>query len=76
MTIKEVVEKHLKDNGFDGLVCPELECGCGLDDLFPCDIWSNECVPAYCVKCDCPDHDGSHYQTKKEEFHHYVEYQE
>ena len=33
-TMKEVIESFLKDNGYDGLYTEE--CGCLLDDLWPC----------------------------------------
>jgi hypothetical protein len=36
MNLKEIIEAHLKDNGFSGLYCVEWECGCRLGDLFPC----------------------------------------
>ena len=78
MTTKEIIEKYLKDNGFDGLVNVDAECGCGLDDFLPCsgDGGLADCEPAYLVKCDCPEHDGSHFSLKKKEFHKYVEVQE
>ena len=53
LTISKIVHEYLKDNGYDGLCCEE--CGCGLDDLMPCDGDCINCVPAYinyCVKCD------------------------
>jgi hypothetical protein len=40
-----IIEKYLKDNGYDGL-CKE-DCGCKLDDLAPCGIDYSNCVPAY-----------------------------
>ena len=51
MTIKEIVEQHLKDNGFDGLYSDDVcfgqdGCGCRLGDLFPCD-------PAWCDITQC-----------------------
>lgn len=36
MTIREIIEKYLKDNGLDGL-CGD-ECGCKTGDLFPCEF--------------------------------------
>ena len=49
MTVKDIVIKYLKDNGFDGL-CYE-DCGCDIDDLAPC--WNNyeDCQPAYKHVC-------------------------
>jgi hypothetical protein len=45
MTAKEIIEKHLKENGFDGL-CGD-ECGCALGDLMPCEYGGKDCVPAF-----------------------------
>ena len=62
LTCKEIIEKYLCDNGFDGLA--GYECGCGLDDLMPGECTCN-CVPAKYVLCanckkrdtdDCPYH--------------------
>ena len=72
MTTKEIIENYLRENSFDGLVQIDLECGCGLDDLAPCDQIGLDCEPAYRVPCDCPDHDGFHFSLIKEERHHYV----
>ena len=32
----QILEVHLRANGFDGLVMPDAECGCLVDDLCPC----------------------------------------
>lgn len=37
MTIKEIVEKYLTENGFDGLCHAYVGCGCRIGDLMPCD---------------------------------------
>jgi hypothetical protein len=43
MTIKEILEAWLKENGYDGLCYPDYDCGCRLEDLMPC------CEPSgYC----------------------------
>ena len=50
MTCKKIIEKYLKDNGFDGLVHLESECGCHMGDegLFLCENYAqNDCEPAY-----------------------------
>lgn len=52
MTVKELIKKYLEENGFDGL-CSD-DCGCGIDDLFPCGEIPDDCVPAY--KCNCDHH--------------------
>lgn len=44
-----IVGAWLKYHGYDGLCCPDHECGCGRDDLFPCECPNTyECVPAFC----------------------------
>lgn len=46
--VKEIVRKSLSDNGYDGLVCAGISCGCALDDLMPCgDPNIEECSAAY-----------------------------
>ena len=51
MNVKEIIEKYLKDNGFDGLCNSDSECGCDLEDLMPCDNECGDCEPAYKHKC-------------------------
>lgn len=46
MTVLDIVEQYLKDNGYDGL-CDDDECGCVLGDLAPCCSYFSECMPAY-----------------------------
>ena len=51
MTIKEIVKEYLEMHRFDGLAGDE--CGCEIDDLFPCDEgYSLKCEPGYRVPCD------------------------
>jgi len=57
MTVKEIVTKYLKENGYDGLCHAECECACELGELMPCDEPCEECEPGYKVPCDCGDHD-------------------
>ena len=55
MAIKEIVEQYLKDNGYDGLWNPDVNCGCAVDDLFPCSGDNGgiiDCEPGYRVPCD------------------------
>lgn len=56
MTVREIVEEYLKAHGYSGLVNQEVPCGCGCDDLFPCDDESHlECEAGYVHHCDsCP----------------------
>lgn len=54
MTVKEIVTKYLKENGYDGLYSDD--CGCGIDDLMPCsDCGSDLCeagIKKDCDKCE------------------------
>lgn len=61
MDVHDIVKKYLKDNGYDGLVNVELDCGCYIDDLFVCEQVAYNCEPAYAIKCtdDC-DEKGMH----------------
>jgi hypothetical protein len=49
MTVNGIVKEYLAKNGYDGL-CND-DCGCGLDDLAPCDNMSEDCMAAY--RCEC-----------------------
>jgi len=56
MTVKQIIEEYLQEHGYDGLCCPEIECGCGFDDLIPCGEECEMCEPAYLHQHDkkCP----------------------
>jgi len=53
MTCKEIIEKYLKDNNFDGLINNDAECYCNFDigiEWCTCNYQScnlSECVPGY-----------------------------
>lgn len=49
MNVKEIIIEHLKKINADGL-CTE-NCGCGIDDLFPCREDFSNCIPAKLGKC-------------------------
>ena len=55
MTVREIVEKYLKENKFDGLFNGEGQCACELSDLIPCgndDIMTCQCgYKHYCQDC-------------------------
>jgi hypothetical protein len=56
MTVREIVAKYLKDNGYDGLYCDAYFCDCGIDDLMSGSECS-ECIPGYKIPCNpetCP----------------------
>ena len=47
MNVRDIVRNWLERNGFDGLLNRELECGCSLSDLEPCDGIEMDCEPGY-----------------------------
>jgi hypothetical protein len=48
MTCKEIIAQYLKKNGFDGLATDD--CGCRIDDLFPCSSDFSDCQPAHRIE--------------------------
>lgn len=67
MNTKEIVKEYLKNNGYDGLINENGDCGCLIDDLVPCmdgDGFDN-CIPGYKTPCDCSEHYGWHVSAKK-----------
>lgn len=56
--VREIVAQWLRANHYDGLCNANGECGCGLDELMPCQcINERNCVCAY----EIPVPDGSEY---------------
>ena len=55
-TLLQYPTTKLKEDGYDGLSFEE--CGCGLDDLVPCDAPNMRCVCARAVKCTWDDSKG------------------
>jgi len=53
INVKTILSEYLKQHGYDGLFNAELECGCTIDDLFPCEADFSECEPAYKLECPC-----------------------
>lgn len=45
MEVIQIVELHIKNNGFDGLYSDE--CGCFIDDLAPCCEIQGSCRAGY-----------------------------
>ncbi len=46
---KFAVWQYLTKNNFDGLCCPETDCGCFTNHLFPCCRISPNCRPGHAV---------------------------
>lgn len=49
VNVASIVKDFLIKNNFSGLCHTDVECGCCIDDLFPCMEYSNECQPGYKV---------------------------
>lgn len=49
--VVEIVAEWLKDKGFSGLINPDSECGCPLDDIAPCGEMQGDCEAGYKVMC-------------------------
>jgi hypothetical protein len=47
MELNEIIALGLKTAGYDGLCCPEIDCGCGIDCLCPCGAPDVQCEGAY-----------------------------
>ena len=56
MTVTEIVKNFLKENGFDGLVNINEDCGCVIDNLAPCLNDISQCDAGYKVPRDCGDY--------------------
>jgi hypothetical protein len=62
MNICNIIESHLRANGFTGLYNTEINCGCEIDDLMPCGECEilRDCEPGYKVPCtDKCEHEES-----------------
>ena len=58
MKTQEILKAWLKENNYDGLVYPELECGCMLSDFIPCTDPGENCEAGINRPDLCP-HDSS-----------------
>lgn len=67
-TIPRIIAEWLVEHKFDGLCNPENECGCTLDDLFPCAPDARiDCQPGYARECAvCPKKDECEYREDRE----------
>ena len=64
ISVKEITEKYLRENGYDGLYSDY--CACKVGDLFPCVAEGVEnCMPGYESPCDCGDDCGFHITKEK-----------
>ena len=66
VSVKDIVEAFLANEGYDGLCNPDVSCGCGLEDLVPCGEISMDCRAAYRRKLpcgeDCPNCEESTFE--------------
>ena len=60
MFVIDIIERFLKEYGYDGLYNPTEDCGCELGDLAPCgDMCIYCCMPAY--KLSTPEHSSCNF---------------
>jgi hypothetical protein len=60
VNLRELTKQALQSQGFEGLYHTEYACGCGLDDLMPCDEPHPVfCAPAHSIECN-PDKPCQH----------------
>jgi hypothetical protein len=64
MKVDEILIKYMKDNGYEGLENPYLDCFCGLWDFMPCghDQIFSECEPAYLADCENCEKTGGNFK--------------
>lgn len=74
MNVRDIVEKYLRDNGYDGLYEDEGAyasevCCCTLDDLMRCGNVGQqcECVAGYCKPYSCGTEGGYIWAQTREE---------
>jgi hypothetical protein len=69
MNVKKIVAEWLKSNGYHGLVCTEVPCGCLVDDLMPCGELCPDCKPGHKetvgpeVECGCDGQGTEHWHV-------------
>lgn len=57
-SLREMAAQWLRENHYDGLCNPDDECGCGLDDLMPCQCPNErDCVCAYEIPAEDSGYD-------------------
>ena len=60
MQVKNIIEKYLEENNYDGL-CQPGDCACKFDDIIPCGEDIAGCEPGKivdCATCDYKSDDG------------------
>jgi hypothetical protein len=50
--VYEILEQAIRAAGGQGLCNPEIDCGCGLDDLVPCESDPSFCQIGFEVRCE------------------------
>jgi hypothetical protein len=64
MTVRQIVEKYLRENGYDGLYNSN-DCACDLNDLMPCGFWDGDCKAGYKHSCNCEVKHNFHICSEK-----------
>jgi len=51
-SLKQIIENHLFDKGYDGLFDSETHCSCTCEKLMPCKNPSENCMPGFNIDGD------------------------
>ena len=70
MTVKEMIERFLRVNGFDGLCNQTFECGCDIANLAPCECPYPDCIGAYRLHMEIDGEEFDIYSPIKGGMHH------
>lgn len=55
MTVKKIIERYLRENGYDGLTDAFGDCACFIGDLMPCESTIADCIAGHKVPCPGPE---------------------
>lgn len=64
MNVQTIMMEWLKEHGYDGLVSPDAECGCDLEELMVCNGDCSSCLPGYKGPDLTGDYDYLIFKTK------------
>lgn len=64
--VYKIIEKYLKQNGYDGLYNTIEDCDCSIDDgLGPCGQFNVCCIPGGKHRCNCGGNHDYHITNRK-----------
>jgi hypothetical protein len=66
MTLKQIVQRWLTENSYDGLYHQDGECACATDNLMRCGEPGENCKAGYRQPCDCGEGCDFHIGKEKQ----------